>query len=211
VNNRIAGIVCLVLVTATLSQSQFLQSYGVKFGVVAARQTWNYTNFAGWPAQTRWGIDVAVCVEAVNHPFFSILGELHYIQKGFLESFPLTTPDHPEGTGLYMAFSPEVDYVSIPLLAKFRMQGGTYSPFVVLGPRLDFLVRRVDDGYQPVLDKFTSVDGGISAGLGLDIRLTDVSRASAEFRYSPDVTDAYGTSLLTVRNVSKEFLLGVSF
>ena len=209
--SEIFGIVCLALFASTLCQSQFLLAYGLKFGVASARQTWNYSIATSVPAQTRWGLDIAVSAEALNLPCFSILGELHYVQKGFLVTLPISTPAYPEGTGDYILLKPEVDYISFPLLAKVRLQGDTYSPFLTLGPRIDVLVRREADGFELVFDRFSSVDGGVSAGIGLDIRLTTTSRVSAEFRYSPDFTDAHSTHLLAVRNQSKEFLLGVSF
>jgi opacity protein-like surface antigen len=201
----------MTVVLQTSSPGQAVRGVGLKVGGASASQTWSYSSNGNLETERRWGFDVAVFAEWLNIPVFSFLTELHYVQKGMKESVPITNEQNPDGTGDYMTLSPRVDYLSVPILAKARLNDGEFSPFIVVGPRVDFLLQTRGEGFQVVLDKFEKVDFGVSVGAGLDIRTFEKVQLGFEFRFSPSLKDGYSTQFLNVRNSSMEFLIVAGF
>ena len=209
--HQIIKIVFLCILISSSAQSQFIRGYGLKVGAVSANQTYDYTVAFNFSPDSRWGLDVGGFIEVLDIPYMSVLGELHYIQKGFSEKFQETSVDYPEGTGRYITLKPRADYFSIPLLAKFRVELGLVTPYVIAGPRFDFLAGKKAEGYGVVLDHLKSADVGFSVGGGAEIQLTSGPAILGEIRYSPDFTEAFKNSTLTVKNQSVELLVGVKF
>jgi hypothetical protein len=203
---RIIRIICACVLVSTVTHAQFVRSCGLKVGAISAKQTWNYKINFHFPAESRWGIDAGVFVEVFDLPYISVLGELHYIQKGFSITGPATIFAMPEGTGEYITEKPRVDYLSIPLLAKLRFETAAVIPYFVAGARLDFLL-----GREPkwLFDNFRSIDVGASVGAGLEVPLKIVPSILVEFRYSPSFSEAFSSYHLTVKNESLELLMGV--
>jgi hypothetical protein len=199
--------ICGVLTSAT--NAQFIRGYGLKIGAVSATQTWDYKTNTKFPADRRWGVDAGGYIEVLNIPYISLLGELHYIQKGFSMTLPVTTISQPDGTGEYITLKPRVDYLSVPVLAKLRFDLGKVFPYLLAGPRFDFLISKNPDGFQAVIDNFKNIDFGISLGAGFEVPLKFIKSVLAEFRYSPSFTEAYSGSSLTVKNQSFEILIGI--
>jgi hypothetical protein len=190
-------------------QAQFIRGFGLKVGAVSATQTWQYWSNSQLSTDPRWGFDAGIFVEALDLPFLSVLAELHYVQKGFTNTLPVTTEAQPDGTGEEITFRPRVDYLSLPILAKIRFDVGFFTPYVFAGPRVDFLLTNTDDGFGLVLDKFKKTDVGVSIGMGVELPLSFVSHLLAEFRFSPSLTEAFKNGSLKVKNQSIELFLGV--
>ncbi len=187
---------------------QLVRFVGIKSGLAITNQDWKYLQFGnGIGSQNRSGLDIGAFVEWLNIPIFSVSTELHYIQKGIKLELPVTTEQFPEGNGTYVTFSPRVDYLSIPILAKARCEFGTSSLYVLVGPRIDVLLTSSGEEFRPVFDDFASSDFGATLGFGLEAFQIGLFTLGAEFRYSPSLEDSYSTNLLTVRNRSFEVLL----
>ena len=82
------------------------------------------------------------------------------------------------------------------------------SPYAIAGPRFDILLHRNPDGFQVVIDKFNTIDAGVTVGVGAEINLSRIQFLT-EVRLSPNLTNSYSTDILTVRGNSMEFLLGL--
>ncbi len=204
-------ILALLLLTLTANgSSQLVRGYGIKAGAALAGQDWSYSVPVGNVAsQTRWGVHVGPFVEFLNIPVLSVLVEAHYVQKGFSEELLVTTESSPEGIGT-RTLSPRIDYLSVPLLAKARLDVGPVSPYVVAGPRFDILLSTKPDGYDAILNHIKSSDFGLTAGAGVEWAVTPSIRIGAEGRFSPGFQDVFNTPLLKVRNHSFEFLATIS-
>ncbi len=206
---NIAAILCLCFVAPIIAHGQLTRGWGIKVGAVSATESWDYTADINFEADRRWGLDLGAYVEFLDVPVISVLGEVHYIQKGFSQTLPVTTTAQPLGTGEFITMKPRVDYLSIPVLAKLRFDLGLVSPYIIAGPRFDFLLSKDTEGYGDVLDNFKSQDVGISVGAGAEVALPILPALLAEFRYSPSFSEAYNSNLLTVKNESFELLVGV--
>jgi hypothetical protein len=191
--------------------SQLLRGYGVKVGAISATQTWDYNVDITIDAERRWGLDVGGYVELFDTPYLSLLGEVHYVQKGFTFTAIVSSINQPDGTGEYLTVRPRVDYLSLPLLIKLRFDMQVVSPYVIVGPRLDLLIAKDPQGFQAVLNEFKAIDVGLSLGAGAEVPTSFLSSVLLEFRYSPTFNTSFSNAFLTVRNQSFELLLGVRF
>jgi hypothetical protein len=205
-----------LLVPGAASKGQLLRTFGVKAGVAAATQDWDYGGAGSLPEWgVRWGINAGAFVEFLNHPWFTLQAEARYVQKGLSEEFVVTSAEGPEGLGK-MTLSPRVDYLVFPLMAKGRLELGGVAPYIIAGPSLNVLLGYSGAEFETVLKDFKRVEFGGTAGLGCEIALQGSVRMLAEVRYSPSFTDAYESDTpspvtLRVRNSAAEFLLGVAF
>ena len=202
------SICCLSWITSPFLYPQSIQSYGFKVGVASATQSWDYHDTPypmRLPTEQRWGIDAGIFIEVLKIPNASVLGELHYIQKGYSVTLAVTTPDSPEGAG-YLTIHPRIDYLSIPVLIKLRYEMTMMNPYLFVGPRADISIGYSDDS---AFDEFKGTDVGISSGMGVEMPWTPVKAILVEFRYSPSISNAYKGRFVTVRNRSWEFHLGV--
>jgi opacity protein-like surface antigen len=193
------------------SEAQLIRSYGIKTGAVIAGQDWKYSSLGFTVAdKMRWGFDFGCFVEWLNIPTVSIVSELHYVQKGFKEEVNVTTAASPDVVGT-KELTPRVDYLSIPLLVKCRMDLPSFSPYVIVGPRYDVLITTKPEGFDVVLNHLRKSDIGITFGGGFECSIMPEVLLGMEYRYSMSLDDVYSTEVLKVRNRSMEFLLFVGF
>jgi hypothetical protein len=201
-------LIMLALLTlfASTGDAQIVKSYGFKIGTVTATQSFDYSVRLSLPTEYRWGIDASAFVELFPTQYFSLLSELHFIQKGF--SIPLveTTIAAPEGTGQIIINRPRLDYLAIPLLAKFRMESGAISPYIFAGPRIDVLLGKDDISLEYVRSDF-----GATLGIGAEFSVMAAPSFLIEGRYSPSFRHAFENENVTVTNKSFEILVGAMF
>jgi hypothetical protein len=206
---RLVLMTFLVMGAPGVARAGVVPGFGVKAGAVAATQNWNYAEGFDLGAKLRWGWDVAVFKEFLKVGPLGFLAEIHYIQKGFREEECRTLPFGPPCQG-FVSSRPRVDYISIPLLAKVRFGAGGVVPYVLAGPRWDFLVDRSGQNMHEVIDQMKRFDFGVSVGAGVETGLPlGGPGVLAEVRYSPSLIHAFDNGTLTVTNQAIEFLVGV--
>lgn len=203
---RIALLGLLLVVVSANSLAQ-IRDYGIKFGAVAARQTWQYTpDTYHRPTVNRWGVDVGLFVEWLNSPFVSILTEAHFTVRGMAEEFQ-PVRGFPVGTGGLITFSREIDYLSLPLLLKLRYEVGTFDVFGLAGPRLDV---KLGTREQPDLpyEGFRDLGTGFTFGGGILMNhVLSNQQLGLEFRFSPSFGSEYSTPSTQVTSKSMELLV----
>jgi hypothetical protein len=194
---------CVIIHSACTSQS--IRSYGIKTGYVSATQTWETTAPYSYqfPIEDRSGMDIGIFVEWLNMPILSILTEAHYIQKG-----------NREGSGTWLGPQQCADYLSVPILAKARLSSPPFNemaciPYVIAGPRIEFLLSTKAEGFERIYDNLRKIDYGATLGAGIEFSSIGPFRIDLEFQYSPNFRDAYSDPYTKVRNNSWEVLLGV--
>ncbi len=83
--------------------------------------------------------------------------------------------------------------------------------YVLAGPRLDIEMKQnVDENLKIVFDKFKKNIFGLTFGVGTEINIILLDLL-AEIRYNYDITPAYETDLLVIKNRSFEFRTGIKF
>jgi hypothetical protein len=142
------------------------------------------------------GFQVGVQMEVPFTPWFSLMPEVRYSQRGFgLVNF------NASGT---------LDYVEVPVLAKFNMPNRTdWTPFVFVGPNFSF---KVGSGGNAVIvggSSANTFDFGLDSGVGVQYQMSQSSRIFVDFEYYVGFTDVYsGTNL---SNSVPEFNIGFAW
>lgn len=203
----------MVLDTST-SDAQILRTFGLNVGYVKAEQRWNYSPQTGLDASwisPIWGLDAGVFAEFFDFPNFSLVAAIHYIQKGRTLTLDAVAPANNE-QGYIVLGEQEIkqrfEYISIPVLAKLRVDRTTLSPFLSVGPSIEYLI-----SFPPsdVYSKFNKTEFALTFGAGFELSLGLVPKLLAECRYSLSLTDTYKNDFVTIDNRVLEFLLGVAF
>lgn len=199
--------------------ARFIKAYGLKLGTAGTKQTWGAPCGAGREicppdaSGRRWGFDAAGFVAIFNIRNFSLLGELHYVQKGVaFKPSPARIDESGDTTFYEAAPGTRIDYLSIPVIAQARFSLGVFSPYLVIGPRLDFLVGKdsllfldAAQGYE-----LKKMNFGGTIGVGVEFARAFPFALMTEVRYSPDFTKALeDRSQPGVKNRSFEILLGL--
>ena len=206
--------VAIFTLISSRADSQLIRSYGAKIGITEASQDWKYTGtFSGLNIfdKSRTGLDIGGYVEWFNLAVFSIITEAHYIQKGCKDEFEVTTVEMPDGTGETKLFTPRIDYMSFPVLAKIRFDTPILALYGIGGYRIDILVGKNSYASGAVFDDLKSTDQGPTIGFGIDVPITSRNYIGGEFRYSFSSQEIFSNQNVTVKNKSMEFLFTVGF
>lgn len=200
------GIIVFALVLTAREcelNAQQIRTWGVKAAVTSADQDFDYTQLDDLKTHRRVGFNVGLFAEWFDNNLFSLLTQLEYAQRGMGQDSFVRFP----GT-LYS----RVDYLSVSIIGKFAASYAVVRPFVLVGPRIDFLLGyKSDEPFRIVYDDFKSIVIGGTVGIGLESSELLSQTIIAEFRYNFDVSYAYKTDLLTVKNNAFDIWLGVAF
>ena len=207
---RFWTITVSLLWSISLAYSQPIKNIGLKAGLAFTNQAWKYSFMdSDLPTKTRLGLDIGIAVEWLKDSPVTIMTELHFVQKGMKDELIVTTEQYPNGTGQTIAKQPRVDYLSIPLMAKYTLRFNTIAICAVAGLRYDLFVSSAGEGFELVIDKFRKSELGGSFGCGAEFTSPFDRTIGLEFRYSPTFQKSYSSQFLTVSNQSMELLVGI--
>ncbi len=188
------------------SRSQVIRGYGFKVGLVSSNEFWQDTEPG---TRGRWmdsytGIAVGGFIELALLSHVSVVGEVQYAQKGMKGTEVFIN-------GLEVPYNvveaPWEEYLSIPIAAKIGLPVGLITPYLLAGPRVDFLLSSHHDGdTEAPFNRFKAVDYGGTFGCGVKWNWFFL-----EFRYDPDFTDSYDQPFYIIKNRSFDFYLGMEF
>lgn len=202
-------IVCIV----STSQAQIIRGYGIKLGATLASENWDYKTFnSDFKPDSRWGFNIGVFCEFLNIPYFSVVTEFNYIQKGMSEDIPVTTITQPDGTGEYITWDTRVDYLDLSALGKFRIDLEMFLPYILLGPKMDFEIAQEHSlgSANIVEENFNEVMYGFKIGIGSEVKIGSFNLL-AEILYDYNFNDLYNGEYLKVTSDSFDFRIGIMF
>jgi hypothetical protein len=209
---KIIYLILFTLFIISTSQAQLIRGYGLKAGVTSSSQHWDYTWLHDFTQETRWGLNVGVFSEFLNIPYFSIVTELNYVQKGMKEVLPVTTITNPDGTGEYVTWDTRVDYLNLSALGKLRLDFNLFTPYILFGPKIDFEINQENSlgSANEVEENFNKVMYGLKIGIGSEVKFDSFSLL-AEILYDYNFNDLYEDEYLTVTSDSFDFRIGIMF
>lgn len=213
-------MVLLLILLPEFLLAQSIKNNGIKLGYTSSgiygtfsENTYNLTS-------RRNCYHAALFIEYCNYSFFSLVSQIEYAQKGFIEKQAET-----DETGQFIQdvkANTRLDYVSIPLFVKIKYSKIKLNPYVIFGPRFDYLVNRRNGIF-----KFSKIDFnsqfadylninksvfGSSIGMGFNLPKISLFESFLELRYNHDFTDSFFINEEnTVRNNSFDLWLGISF
>ncbi len=173
---KILAFLCAFgLITAAGVNTSKAQS-PLDFGIRAGLNFANFNDLEGDKPDSRTGIMVGGYLNfKVPMSPISIQPEVLYTQKGAEES----------GTTI------KLDYLEVPVLAKFSFAPGPATPHVYFGPYIGFVLNsEISGGGASVEIDNAQTDFGGIVGAGLDINL-GVTELNAGVRYGFGLTDAF--------------------
>ncbi|MBM4159991.1 MAG: PorT family protein [Ignavibacteria bacterium] len=207
-------LILLMLSQTDVSSAQVIKSCGLKFAITSASQTFEYSNppWSGFGPTTvrRTGFNIGAFVEWFDIPYLSAISQIEYAQRGVGEEFIITGSD-PTTAGTKHVYT-RLDYLSVPILAKPILPMGMVSPYLLVGPRADFLLHYQKnlplEGFYKDFKK-TAIGGTI--GVGVESSSLLPIRLSVESRYNFDISNSFDNGFAKVRNNAFDFWLGVGF
>lgn len=216
-----------------LAQAQLLKSYGVKLGANWSTANIQFTEHASppnWKIGTirRPGINAAIFVEGLNFSAFTLMPQVEYAQRGFDEKRAVFAETEVPGIGrTYAAVgglyaTTILNYVSIPLLFKWQSPIKTMKPFLLFGPKLDFLIDRKvghfnktpemrflesEEGYA---ERFDDRSVGGTVGLGMTTNAILSLPLSLEARYNFNFGRLLNEKFIHARSNALDVWLGIN-
>ncbi|MGH7601381.1 MAG: porin family protein [bacterium] len=204
-------------------QAQLLKGYGIKAGVNSSNTALSIPQSAfEIDTQRRTGVNAALFIEWGGSSFYSLVTQVEYAQRGFAEEQEITGENNPEPLGKVRA-STRLDYISLPILLKLQYRKLAISPYLIAGPRVDFLVNREVGEFDFVIgNSKVSVESELSkivddralggtVGLGFNAQKFLPLPLLVEGRYNFDFTDNSKSPPLQGKNNSFDVWLGIEF
>ncbi len=188
-------------------QAQFLRGFGIKMGTSVTSQNWEYRNFPvmDFADGSKMTISPGVFAEFFTDKNFSLLSEINYVQKGASEELQISTIENPLGTNETVKWNAVLDYLNISLLGKFRIQTGSFQPYIVAGPYLDLEIDKTNEleNFNTDPNKF-----GIKTGIGSEIDILSI-KLLLEIVYHIELDELYKTDILKITSSSYDIRIGV--
>jgi hypothetical protein len=195
-NNLI--IIIILFIPFNLLHSQFKLNYGFKAGAVSAHINEIYEG-GEYAYSSKWGFGAGIFLEGSFNNNISISGELDYLQGGWYDD------------DLSQKYSMNV--LSVPVLLKLKTDAGKFTPYLLAGPKFDFLLSM--DSVNHSFDKAIFPIYGVTLGAGCERVVWKNYSILAEIRYNYDFESMFKVfSMVDVSyNYSRslEFLIGVKF
>ena len=209
------ALLLFVLFSIDIANGQVFKTYGLKFGFTSATLNFEYSNSPWRPLlpqkyRRRSGFNIGAFAEWLNNPFFSVITQLEYSQRGVGEDYYITGND-PTPIGTETLYG-RLDYISLPIMAKIAFPIAFASPYLLIGPRADFLLGyQKNQPFEGFYDTFKKTTFGGVLGLGIESNSLLPVGLSAEFRYNTDFSDSFDNGFTKIRNNAFDIWLGVAF
>ncbi|MEK7727217.1 MAG: outer membrane beta-barrel protein, partial [candidate division KSB1 bacterium] len=192
----------VVLMLPFAAHAQLLKGFGAKLGANSSNVSIAYTRaeLQNLKVETgrKIGVNAAVFAEWLNTSVFSLVTQVEYAEQGFIQKSEITGENNPAPLEKVEATS-QLNYVSLPILFKLRLPQSKLAPYVVFGPRFDWLVDHVDGNFEsdviddfpaaPFTDYFETRSWGATAGFGFSPLALGGGSILVEARYNFDFKD----------------------
>ena len=199
-------ILWFLLATLVAGSTLAGSSIGLKLGVTASRQHYDYSNIDDPKLDWRHDIECGLLAEVTITGGLSARGEVSYVTKGMKVNM-LTT--NYFGYPTIVPSSNYVRYVSISLLLKARLPVSWGQFYALAGPRIDKQVSyHGETVFKWRYDDFESSVFGVTVGLGQELQIGQVA-IFLEGLYHHDFGYAYKLQTLTVHNRAFSILVGI--
>jgi len=177
--------------------------YGLKAGLTSATVS---TNMFSDGIERREGVAGMAFAEWTGAPYFSLLTEVGYTQRGYTK--PTETRSR-EGKPLGIDEQPKrFDYLTVAALARLRYPGAAAEPYVLAGPRGDTFLGGAPDNL--LIELYDTFAFGATVGVGVELGAEVLPMpAFLEVRYNADVTNSLSSGPRDMRNRAVDILLGI--
>lgn len=205
---RVLFLILIIFSAAVNAQS--FSGFGIKGGVSLANHTWDTPVLPFFQdIKTKPGVDVRGFAEFSFCRYFSLEGEVGFVQKGsstdyfaILENSPAIIQVNTKNT---------LNFLSVSLLGKFGTNAGQFSPYILAGPQYNRRLGIISIFDSFLFNNFKKDLFGYSVGAGTEINNILPLKLLVEYRYERDITDNHSHQNLDTRNYSHSIMLGIKF
>jgi hypothetical protein len=210
---RIIPAISFVLVFATLTiEGQLIHGVGLKAGISLADQRYHFTPI-DYTLETRplTGPVVAVTMEMFRGKHFSFQPDLAFVTKGSKTTTQSVTVKHLEGNRIIenkgdLKVS-KFHYLCLSPMARYRIELDGITPYAMLGPRVDVLLKYRTDSAYPLKEQ-NRVIPGLTGGIGVEFNLNALGMF-IECQYQTDAMPVTGKDPLLINNSVMLITLGI--
>ncbi len=209
-------IATVFIFTLIFGHSQNTNSIGIKSGLTFATQDWKYNYNIKQDIRYKTGLFEALTFDFFNGKHFSLITDLSYTQKGFKEIVLLVNPNNPEVILGYSTINTRFDFITLSPMLKFRMDYKSFSPYIIVGPRVDYYIsyNSVID-FSAIVNKFNNPVFGLTTGIGVEYKKNKIG-IIIEGQYLSDFTYLYqminlNSILTSIENKAYVLTLGVRY
>jgi len=207
----------ILLLMVVSAQSQTSRSFGFKAGINFSNPNYSLegkdanVNLSGG-----MGFELGGFVDIINFKNFYVSSGLYFNRK--IGKADLSYPGIYEDQIIYTSGDAKVDYLIFGLSVKYKINLGKVIPFVLVEPRMNFLINDkisvtnkeyYDENY--VSDQFNKIVFGVNLGLGLELKSAKNFRTIIEVLFCPDFSNAYEDGLGKAQSNSFEIRFGAIF
>lgn len=213
--NRLPIVIAGFLFGCTLTvNGQFVKSAGVKAGISLANQSHlidviDHTLETGPVA----GPAVTFFSEFFRGKHLGLQADLSYLARGSKSSVESVTVNHLDNDRITVNEGDEkisrFHYLSLSPLAYYRFGGGRVTPYLLLGPRFDLLIKYETESEYPLEDQ-NDLILGLSGGAGVEFSVGKMG-VLAELQFQPDLSPVTNRDPLLINNNSLVFCVGIRY
>jgi len=205
-------MVFLLLACTCGLYGQWPSSFGLKGGVALANQSYRITAIdQELDTKAVTGPTLSVFAEAFRSTHFSVQLDVGYAAKGSSSTTQSVTVNHLDNDRITInegePARSDFAYLSVVPLARYRWDLGPLSPYLLLGPRVDFLLNYGTESEYPLEEQNQAILG-LSLGAGLEYRLRNLG-LFAELQYLPDLSPVTHVEPLLINNNMLSLCLGI--
>jgi opacity protein-like surface antigen len=211
-NWRSITIALLLSAGTFVLYGQVPASFGVKGGISLANQSYRFTPI-DYEIETEplTGAVVTLFVEAFKGDRFSFQLEVGYAVKGSSTTLQSVSVNHLDNDRITVhegdASVSKFTYLTMAPLARYRFGLERLTPYILLGPRVDFLLKYESESDYPLEDQNGTILG-LTCGAGLEFNLQNMG-LFAELQYLPDLSPVTNEAPLLINNNMLSLTLGV--
>ena len=204
--------VFLLCIKSEIVYPQVLTDYGVKVAATSSTYDWkvSYSGQISPDLRRLSGLNISVFAEWFDNPYLTAVTQLEYSQRGTAEANQVPTSNN---TITEIIAKNRVDYLSVPIFAKFHPIRIFINPYILVGPRVDFLLDKQlqDIGLKNlVYDHLKKAVLGYSMALGIESVSFSEVRVNIEARYNFDFINSFHNDGIELHNNSYDLWFGVT-
>lgn len=195
---KVLFVVFFVVSVFVETNAQILSAWGITGGISYCNQKYRYKQpDALEKKKYLLGYNGSLFLEISSKDHVRWVMEGQYNQKGAI--------DKKGGD-----YKNRLQYVSFNNYIKIRKEFISVIPYILIGPRIDFLVGQ-NTMAPPITDLFSPLHISLAFGVGNEIVSYGNVSFISEFFYNPDILDAYETFPLYIKHTNFELRVGLRF
>ena len=213
--NRTAISILILLFTGSLATNgQFIGSLGAKAGLTLANQSHQFTPIDyTMETESIIGPVAGIFMEVFRKKHLSFQLDLAYVAKGSKTTTESITVNHLENDRISVNQGDltvsNFNYLVASPMVRFRFDKRQISPYLMLGPRFDYLLNYKTDSDHP-LEEQNSFLLGIHGGAGVEYILRNLG-IFIEVQYQSDLQPVTTQDPILINNNVLLFNLGIRY